>query len=84
KEEACAGEAITLVLNDDIDISRGDLLLAANETLAPARHAAIDADFVGFLILGGLSIIAAITYTVGNRPYGYIGLGDISVLVFFG
>ncbi|VEC94528.1 1,4-dihydroxy-2-naphthoate octaprenyltransferase [Salmonella enterica subsp. enterica] len=30
-------------------------------------------DFVGFLILGGLSIIAAITYTVGNRPYGYIG-----------
>ena len=38
------------------------------------------ADFVGFLILGGLSIIAAITYTVGNRPYGYIGLGDISVL----
>ncbi len=42
KEEACAGEAITTVLNDDIDISRGDLLLAANETLAPARHAAID------------------------------------------
>lgn len=42
KEEACVGEAITLVLNDDIDISRGDLLLAANETLAPARHAAID------------------------------------------
>ncbi len=41
-------------------------------------------DFVGFLILGGLSIIAAITYTVGNRPYGYIGLGDISVPVFFG
>lgn len=41
-------------------------------------------DFVGFLILGGLSIIAAITYTVGNRPYGYIGLGDISVTVFFG
>ncbi len=38
--------------------------------------------FVGFLILGGLSIIAAITYTVGNRPYGYIGLGDISVLVW--
>ncbi|KAF1367312.1 1,4-dihydroxy-2-naphthoate polyprenyltransferase [Yokenella regensburgei] len=41
-------------------------------------------DFIGFLVLGGLSIIAAITYTVGTRPYGYIGLGDISVLVFFG
>nr|WP_148381708.1 1,4-dihydroxy-2-naphthoate octaprenyltransferase [Pseudenterobacter timonensis] len=42
------------------------------------------ADFIGFLVLGGLSIVAAITYTVGTRPYGYIGLGDISVLVFFG
>lgn len=41
-------------------------------------------DFIGFLVLGGLAIIAAITYTVGTRPYGYIGLGDISVLVFFG
>ena len=36
------------------------------------------------LLLGLLAIIAAITYTVGTRPYGYIGLGDISVLVFFG
>ena len=41
-------------------------------------------DFVGFLVLGLLSIVAAITYTVGTRPYGYIGLGDISVLIFFG
>ncbi|WP_413499624.1 1,4-dihydroxy-2-naphthoate polyprenyltransferase [Buttiauxella gaviniae] len=42
------------------------------------------ADFLGFLVLGLLAIIAAITYTVGTRPYGYMGLGDISVLVFFG
>lgn len=42
------------------------------------------ADAVGFLVLGLLAIVAAITYTVGTRPYGYIGLGDISVLVFFG
>ncbi len=41
-------------------------------------------DFLGFLLLGLLSIIAAITYTVGTRPYGYLGLGDISVLIFFG
>ncbi|MBA4058686.1 MAG: 1,4-dihydroxy-2-naphthoate octaprenyltransferase [Marivirga sp.] len=37
-----------------------------------------------FLGLGVLSIFAAIAYTVGRRPYGYIGLGDISVLIFFG
>jgi 1,4-dihydroxy-2-naphthoate octaprenyltransferase len=37
-----------------------------------------------FLGLGVLSILAAITYTVGRRPYGYAGLGDLSVLLFFG
>mgnify|MGYP000879389945 FL=1 len=42
------------------------------------------ADFLGFLLLGLLAIIAAITYTVGTRPYGYMGLGDVSVLLFFG
>ena len=37
-----------------------------------------------FLGLGVLSIGAAIMYTVGRKPYGYLGLGDLSVLVFFG
>jgi 1,4-dihydroxy-2-naphthoate polyprenyltransferase len=37
-----------------------------------------------FFGLGLLSIVAAIAYTVGKKPYGYIGLGDISVLIFFG
>ncbi|MBX2843026.1 MAG: 1,4-dihydroxy-2-naphthoate polyprenyltransferase [Flammeovirgaceae bacterium] len=37
-----------------------------------------------FLILGILAIGAAITYTAGPSPYGYAGLGDISVMVFFG
>ncbi|WP_434526210.1 1,4-dihydroxy-2-naphthoate polyprenyltransferase [Photorhabdus asymbiotica] len=41
-------------------------------------------DILGFLVLGLLAIIAAITYTVGTKPYGYMGLGDISVLIFFG
>ena len=37
-----------------------------------------------FFGLGVLSILAAIAYTVGRKPYGYVGLGDLSVLVFFG
>lgn len=37
-----------------------------------------------FLALGLLSIGAAVTYTVGKKPYGYLGLGDLSVLIFFG
>lgn len=41
-------------------------------------------DLLAFLLLGVLAVIASITYTVGRKPYGYIGLGDISVLLFFG
>lgn len=37
-----------------------------------------------FFGLGVLSILAAIGYTVGRKPYGYMGLGDLSVLIFFG
>lgn len=39
---------------------------------------------VAFIALGVLAIVAAIAYTVGNKPYGYVGLGDISVFIFFG
>jgi len=37
-----------------------------------------------FTALGIIAILAAIKYTVGKKAYGYSGLGDISVLVFFG
>ncbi|WP_114767578.1 1,4-dihydroxy-2-naphthoate polyprenyltransferase [Vibrio rhodolitus] len=39
---------------------------------------------LAFIGLGLLAIGAAIAYTVGNKPYGYVGLGDISVFIFFG
>ena len=37
-----------------------------------------------FFILGMASIAAAIKYTVGDNAYGYSGLGDLFVLLFFG
>ncbi len=40
--------------------------------------------FILFGVLGTLSIWAAIKYTVGTSAYGYRGLGDIFVFVFFG
>ena len=40
--------------------------------------------FFVFLGLGLLAIGASITYTSGAKPYGYAGLGDVSVLLFFG
>lgn len=39
---------------------------------------------LAFILLGLLAIGAAIAYTVGNKPYGYVGLGDLSVFLFFG
>lgn len=40
--------------------------------------------FLFFLLLGVAAIWAAIGYTNGGKPYGYAGLGDISVFFFFG
>jgi 1,4-dihydroxy-2-naphthoate octaprenyltransferase len=37
-----------------------------------------------FGVLGIAAIVAAIKYTVGKNPYGYRGLGDIFVFIFFG
>ena len=37
-----------------------------------------------FFVLGITSIAAAIKYTVGKNAYGYSGLGDLFVLLFFG
>lgn len=39
---------------------------------------------INLLILGACAIWAATHYTLGKRPYGYRGLGDISVFIFFG
>ena len=37
-----------------------------------------------FLGLGIAAIVAALKYTIGNSAYGYRGLGDVFVFVFFG
>lgn len=36
------------------------------------------------LLLGAAAIWAATHYTLGKKPYGYIGLGDLFVFIFFG
>jgi len=36
------------------------------------------------LVVGAVAIVAAWFYTGGSRPYGYRGLGEVSVFVFFG
>ena len=37
-----------------------------------------------FIALGGAAVWAAVAYTATRNPYGYVGLGDAMVFVFFG
>lgn len=37
-----------------------------------------------FVLLGAAALWGAVNYTAGKRPYGYAGLGDLAVLLFFG
>ena len=39
---------------------------------------------IALFIAGGASIVAAVKYTVGKSAYGYRGLGDLFVFIFFG
>ena len=45
------------------------------------RHFLLGLLFFG---IGLISIYAAVKYTIGNNAYGYRGLGDLFVFVFFG
>ncbi len=38
----------------------------------------------GLLVVGAASILAGVLYTGGPRPYGYEGLGELFVFLFFG
>ena len=40
--------------------------------------------FLLFLAFGIVALIAAYRYTAGTKPYGYAGLGDVAVFLFFG
>lgn len=40
--------------------------------------------FFIFAVLGIASITASLFYSLGTKPYGYFGLGDLFVFIFFG
>lgn len=44
----------------------------------------INLNFIIWLTIGLAAIFSAIKYTVGKNAYGYKGLGDLFVLIFFG
>lgn len=60
-----------------LSLTSGVYLLVAGIKFSPLN-------FFGLFMIGILAIIAAIKYTAGAKPYGYSGLGDIAVFIFFG
>ena len=76
-------------------ISQSEMKRAMGLTAVLAVAAGLAALFVAFGVqqallilvfcgLGGAGIWAAIAYTATDNPYGYVGLGDLFVLLFFG
>lgn len=66
------------------------VLLAAGLTLAAGLALVVTAAWgdwprlAFFLLLGLACVAAAVMYTMGTRPYGYMGLGDLMAGLFFG
>jgi len=61
-----------------ISLASGILLVAEGTKGLPMSV------FEIYIALGILALIAAFKYTAGSNPYGYAGLGDLAVFLFFG
>lgn len=67
-------------------VSGTAMILASFGTLIDLRHPLAEMDWTPtlLLLLGAGAIMGAMKYTLGRNPYGYRGLGDLFVFVFFG
>lgn len=62
-------------------------ILAFVSSISLIYISAIGKDFsfwLFYIVLALFCIFAAITYTIGKKAYGYLGLGDVFVFIFFG
>ena len=84
KRQVQLGAISTAQMRRAIAFSAGAALMSGLWLLYEALHDASAQTFWVFLGVGIAAIVAAITYTAGKNPYGYAGLGDVSVLLFFG
>lgn len=59
-------------------------LLTAIPLIIIGTHEMPSSVLWAYVILALLSVLAAVTYTVGKKAYGYNGMGDVMVFIFFG
>lgn len=67
-----------------ITFALGCALIYVSFAGGPALGSGSLAAAIAFVALGLAAIAAAVLYTVGPHPYGYLGLGDLMSFVFFG
>lgn len=73
-----------LIVTSALTFSVGVALVVVSFTGGPPMDGGSVAAIVAFVALGAAAIAAAMLYTMGSHPYGYIGLGDVVSFVFFG
>ena len=79
-----SGKISAQKMKSAVIITAGLSLLAAIALIYKAFIPNYLSEFFIFLGLGILCILAAIGYTIGKNSYGYMGLGDVMVFIFFG
>lgn len=67
---------IALILLTILTLLSGSVLLSS-----AGFHLTV---WIGFFVIGLISIAAALYYSIGKHAFGYSGKGDIAVLLFFG
>lgn len=77
-----------LITQKEMKIAIAIMVILSLVCIAALLYVSFIPDHIDYLViflgLGVASILAAIFYTMGKKPYGYIGLGDLFVFIFFG